>query len=155
MANKTGKGGFKPGHKMAARGKSFKSKLLDTIAAQSLLSVPKGAKKEEIEQAYLNHVATRAFDVDDTASPTLLKTLLDKSYSSIKPTMPVFNFDFDADSKPMEQANQIIKASSTGLIPPDVAAIFVQCIKNSIDIEEYTDLKARIEALEKALAGES
>jgi hypothetical protein len=137
------------------RGKSFKNKLLDTIAAQSLLNVKKGATKEEIEQAYLSHAAGRAFDPDDAASPTLLKTLLDKSYAGIKSTMPTFNFEFDADSEPMEQANQIIKAASDGMIPPDIAVIFIQCIKSCSDIEEFTELKARIEALEKALSGES
>lgn len=152
MANsKPNKTTLKKGDNLPARGRSFKNKLLDTIAAQSLLDVKKNASKEVIEQAYLNHIAKRAFDSDDAASPTLLKTLLDKSYAGIKSTMPMFNFEFDADSKPMDQANQIIKASSEGKIPPDVAAIFVQCIKNCIEIEEYTDLKARIEKLEELL----
>ena len=156
MANKTGKGTFTADSQPPkARGKSFKNKLLDTIAAQSLLNVKKGATREEIEQAYLNHAATRAFDSDDAASPTLLKTLLDKSYAGIKSTMPTFNFDFDADSEPMEQANQIIKAASAGMIPPDIAVIFIQCIKSCSDIEEFTELKSRIEALERALTGES
>ena len=158
MANKAGKGGFaasKQPENKPPRGKSFKNKLLDTIAAQSLLNVKKGATRAEVEQAYLNHAATRAFDTEDAASPTLLKTLLDKSYAGIKSTMPMFNFDFDVDSKPMEQANQIIKASSEGMIPPDVATIFIQCIKNCSDIEEFTELKSRIEALERALTGES
>jgi len=33
--------------------------------------------------------------------------------------------------------------------------MLIQSIKSMVDVEEYTDLKERIEKLEKALSGES
>jgi hypothetical protein len=133
------------------RGKTFLTKLLETVKNESLLGVGSNASKETCEQAYLKHLAVRAFDVDDQGSATLLKSLLDKSYSSIKPTMPLVEFDYDHSHNPAEQVNQIIKAASEGQIAPDVAAIFLQAVKNAVDIEESTELKARIEKLEDAL----
>jgi len=65
------------------------------------------------------------------------------------------NFDFDPNAKPHEQANQVLKAVANSEIAPDIGQMFVSSIKSMIDIEEYTDLKDRIEKLEKALAGES
>ena len=64
-------------------------------------------------------------------------------------------FEFDKNSKPHEQASQILQAVSNGQIAPDIGQMFVGSIKSMIDIEEYTDLKERIEKLERALAGES
>jgi len=148
MANKTGKGGFGDRDEVPKRGRSAKNILLDAIREESLIGLSEDSTKEDAEKAYLTHIAKRAFNPEDQASATLLSKLLDKTYSSIKATMPTFDFEFDQSSKPMEQASQIIQASSTGQIPPDVAAIFVQCIKHSVEIEEYTDLKERIEKLE-------
>jgi len=151
MPNKAGKGGFSPGKKVRGRGKSFKNRLFEAIKGSSLIGMAKDSSDEDVEAAYLAHFAERAFDTEDAASPTLLKTLIDKSYPSIKSIMPTVDFEFDTDSEPMEQANQIIAAASSGQIPADIAVIFVQCIKNCIDIEEYTDLKDRIEKIEASL----
>ena len=142
---------FKKGESGYSRGKSFKTKILEVIQAESLLDVCENADKNTVERAYLKHIAKRAFDKDDQASPTLLKELLSKSYAGLKATLPTLEFDFDKDSTPAQQVNQILHASSTGIIPPDVAAIFIQSIKNAVDIEQATDLKERIEALEKML----
>jgi len=46
-------------------------------------------------------------------------------------------------------------AVANSQIAPDIGQMFVASIKSMIDIEEYTDLKERIEKLEKALSGES
>lgn len=138
-----------------SRGKAFKTLLLESIREESLIGLNPDSTREDAEKAYIQHVSRRAFNIEDPNSATLLKTLMDKSYSSIKATMPTYDFEFDIDAKPMEQASQIIKASSTGQIPPDVASIFVQSIKSMIDIEEYTDLKDRIEKLEAIINGES
>ena len=48
---------------------------------------------------------------------------------------------------------QVMSAAAKGLIPPDIANTFIQSIKSMIDIEEYTDLKDRIEKIEAALNG--
>ena len=151
MVNKRNKGQFNSEREVKKRGKSFKTKLFDSIKKNALIGMTENSKLEEVEEAYLNHFAQRAFDNSDSSSGMLLKTLVDKSYPSIKPIMPNVDFEFDKSSKPMEQANQIITAASSGQIPADIAVIFVQCIKNCIEIEEYTDLKERIEKIEESL----
>jgi hypothetical protein len=143
---------FAPGHNIRPRGRSFKNKLLDTIRENALLDVPEGSNKEEAEKAYLKHLAERAFDREDQNSNTLLKELLNKTYAGIKPTLPLQEFDFSENSTPAEQVTEILKAASTGVIAPDVAAIFVQAIKSSVDIEQATDIKERLEALEVLLS---
>ena len=133
------------------RGRSFKAKLIETIRQESLLETSPGSSPETVEQAFLSHISKRAFDKDDQASPTLLKELLSKAYSSLKATMPVVQFTFDANGTPAEQVTQLMEAASNGVLPPDVAATFVHAVKAAVDIEAATDLKHRIEQLEEML----
>ena len=142
---------FKPGEKGGKRGKSFKNKLLDTIRENALLEVGENATKQEVEKAYLKHVAERAFDKEEQGSGVLLKELLNKSYPSIKAVMPEFTFDYEVTESPVDQVNQIIFAASQGKIPPDVVIIFLQAVKAATDIEVATELKERIEKLEALL----
>lgn len=135
------------------RGKSFKNRLLETVREEGLLNVPRSASKETAERAVLAHMAKRAFDAEDQASATLLKTLFDKAYTSLKAVMPSVEFEYESHECPVERANQIILAASKGQIPPDVAAIFLQAVKAASDIEVNTELKNRIEKLEKLIDG--
>ena len=154
MVNKTGKGQFSSDNQPKGRGRSTKTLLFEAIREESLIGLKKDSTKEDAEKAYLTHIARRAFDSEDQASATLLSKLLDKTYSSIKATMPTYEFEFTPDAKPLDKVTQIMTASSEGQIPPDVAAIFVQCIKACVDIEEFTDLKERLEKLEAMINGE-
>ena len=133
------------------RGMSFKNKLLEVIRDNSLLGVGVNESKERAEQAYLKHLAKRAFDPDDDHSHILLKELLSKSYPSLKPTMDTFDFKLNENSTPAEKAEALIMAISTGDIPPDVGSMLIQAAKNMVDIELATDLKERIEAIEAKL----
>lgn len=135
------------------RGKSFKTKLIDAIQRESLLEAKEGESQEKTEERFLSHMAKRAFDPDDQASATLLKELLSKSYASLKSTLPTIEFDFDATKTPAEQVTQLMDAASQGILPPDVAITFVHAIKAAVDIEESTDLRKRIEELERIMNG--
>ena len=133
------------------RGRSFKTKLLDVIRNEGLLEVGPAASDDAAENAYLKHLATRAFDKDDAQSATLLKELLSKSYPGLKSTLPNINFELPPNSTPMQKANAILDAVSTGVIPPDVGALLVQAAKYTIDIEQATELKDRMDKIEIAL----
>ena len=137
------------------RTKSFKTKLLNAIRENALLEMGANAKPEEIEAAFLSHVSARAFNPEDMASSALLKELLSKSYSSVKATMPEVEFDFPENGEPKDQAAAVMKAIANGDIPPDVGQIFISSIKSMLDIEEITDLKARIEQLEELIGAKS
>lgn len=82
-------------------------------------------------------------------------SLLKKYLPDEKTAAPCIEFDFKKSQKPHEKVDQIIKSISNGEVPPDIGAMLIQSIKSMVDVEEYTELKKRIEALEKALAGES
>lgn len=133
------------------RGRSFRTKLFDTIRNECLLDLPENSSKDTVENAFLKHLATKAFNEDDPQSTYLLRELLNKSYAGLKSTMPEIAFDLDEDSTPLQKANAILKAVSDGKIPPDVGALLVQSAKHTIDIEVGTELKERIEKIEESL----
>lgn len=81
----------------------------------------------------------------------LLNLVINRIEPPLKATSPKIDFDFDETLKPYQQAAQVLKAVSSGDIPPDIGSVFIQSIKAMIDIEEYTNLKDRIEVIEKSL----
>ena len=143
-----------------ARGKGRKSLMLEAIKSvcgdeqdflKQVVSIglggwtqPEQKQDEEPEEP-----------VFQNPNPMLLNMVLNRIEPPLKAIAPMVEFNFDINAKPHEQANQILKAVANSQIAPDIGQMFVGSIKSMIDIEEYTDLKARIEALEKALAGES
>lgn len=96
-------------------------------------------------------MATVAFNPEDKDRGMCLKLLADKGWASVKPSSERVSFVFDVNALPHVQAAQALKAAADGDIPPDIANTFIQAIKAMIDIEEFTNLKDRIAALEKSL----
>ena len=134
-----------------ARGKSKKNLILDMLKAKSMLSLTKESTNNEAEQAFFHHVAQSAFNLEDSNRGMCLKLLADKGWASVKPSSELIEFEFDEKALPHIQAAQVMNAASKGLIPPDIANTFIQSIKSMIDIEEFTNLKERIIALEKLI----
>lgn len=127
--------------KRTARGKSERTKILEAFHRQKLS-----------EKKFYNLLVKKAFDPKDKfAFNEILKRL-----SPIpKPVLPAVQFQFPKDAKPHEQAASVMKAVSDGVIHPDIGFMFVSSIKSMVDIEEYTDLKERIEKIEAILNNES
>ena len=145
---------LKPGDNLPSRGRSNKTRILEALRKISLEGLTEDSTKDEAETAFFTHIAKRAM-LDEKESATLLKVLADKGWANVKPVYDSVSFEFDRDAKPCEQANQVIKAASSGEIPPDIAQVFITSIKAMIDIEEATDLKKRIEQLEEMLGAKS
>lgn len=135
------------------RGRNFKTRLFDAIRSESLLGVPENASSYQIEKSFLQHLGKRAFDSSDSSSHIILKELLKKSYPGYKTTLPVFPFNFNESEKPHEKAESIMQAACNGKIPPDVANILVQSIKNIVEIEQAGEIKERVEQLEAMVNG--
>lgn len=129
------------------RGKSGRTLVLEGIKA----AIPECKDKDEAQTHYFKHVAKRAFDPDDKDSSTLLKLLGDKAWASVKPSAALIEFDFPVNGTPTEKSLSIIDAIATGSIAPDIGQMMIGVIKDAVIIEEGTDLKIRIEELEKAL----
>ena len=123
------------------RGKSERTKILDAMKRQA-----------KTEEEFYDELITRAFNTEDNFT---FKELLNRMSPVPKAVNPLYNFDLPKNAKPHEKASFILDAIATGVIPSNIGNDCIQAIKAMIDIEEYTDLKERIEKLEKALSGES
>ena len=139
--------------KLPNRGKSRKNIVLEALKAKGVLGLRSNSSNEKAEQAFFGEIVTSALNPEDSNRGMCLKLLADKGWASVKPSSELIQFEFDDKALPHIQASQVMSAAAKGLIPPDIANTFIQSIKNMIDIEEYTDLKERIEKIEAALNG--
>jgi hypothetical protein len=121
------------------RGKSERTKILDAMARQA-----------KTEDGFYDELVTRAFNPDDNFT---FKEILARMSPIPKAVSPVYKFDLPKDAKPHEKADYVLTAIAEGDLPSDIGNICIQAIKAMIDIEEYTDLKERIEKIEVALNG--
>ena len=123
------------------RGKSERTKILEAMRRNS-----------KTEDGFYDELIARAFNPEDNFT---FKEVLTRISPIPKSVNPVYKFDLPRDEKPHVQALYVLTAIAEGNLPSDIGNICIQAIKAMIDIEEYTDLKERIEKLEKALQGES
>lgn len=147
---------LKPGDRLPGRGKSNQNRVLDALRSESvkaLLSLPDEPTRDQAEEAFFAKIAQRALDVDDQNSAMLLKVLVDKGWASPKSTHDPVKFNFPKDGTPAEKAFSIVEAIGNGEIAPDIGQMIMGIIKDSVVIEEATDLKARIEELEAIIDG--
>ncbi len=86
-----------------------------------------------------------------TPNSILLNLVLNRIEPPLKATSPMVEFNFTKESEPHIQASEVLQAVSNGQLAPDIGNMFIQSIKAMIDIEEYTNLKQRIEEIEKSL----
>ncbi len=142
---------------MPPRGRGKKSLMLDAIRA-----VCKGGEEEFLQKVVAIGLGGWTKPEDENEKPVfqqpnqhLLSLALNRIEPPLKPVSPMVDFEFSKDAKPHEQANQILSAVSDGHISPDIGQMLIASIKSMVDIEEYTDLKERIEKLEATLNGES
>jgi hypothetical protein len=119
------------------RGKSERSKIIESMKRLS-----------KSENSFYDMLVTRAYDPNDTfGASEILKRI-----SPIKrQTMPMIEFDFDDEAHAHIQAAQVMKATSQGLIAPDVANMFISSISSMMKIQEATDMNRRIEEIELSL----
>ena len=124
--------------KRTSRGLSDRTKILNAMK-----------RAGKTENGFYDFLVERALDVDDNFA---LKEVLSRISPIKKAVMPNVEFDFDATLPPAKQVAQLLDAASKGEIPPDIANTFIQSVKAAVDIEEATDLKERIEQLEKMIS---
>ena len=128
---------FNGANKPAPRGKSVRTKILDAMKAN-----------ESSEEDFYEKLVARALNPGDSFA---LREVLSRIAPIKKAVMPNVEFDFDVNTSPAKQVAQLLDSASKGEIPPDIANTFIQSVKAAVDIEEATDLKERIESLEKLL----
>ena len=136
---------------MPSRGKAKKTLILDAIKERALLEMDSSASNEEVEKAVFGFMAEAAFNpTEDTGviANNCLTHLMNKGWASIKPSSECVEYEFDENAKPHEQAAQIMRAISDGVIPPDIGSTLVNSIASMLKIAEVTELEDRIAALE-------
>ena len=136
---------------IAPRGKGKRNIILDAMKEEVLLGVEKNATKEEVEKAWFKKLISVALKDDHKDSGLCIRLITERGWSALKPSSECVSFEFDKDATPTIQAAQVMDAVSEGHIPPDLGLAFVSGIKSMIDIEANTELKARIEQIEKML----
>ena len=127
------------------RGKGKKSMMLEAIRAEC-----------NSEADFLRKVVKAAIGSEQSNPPippnTQLMTLvLQRIEAPLKSTSPLIEFDFPESGSPTTKAMAIIKSISMGALPTDIGKELIGIIKDAVVIEEGTDLKLRIEELEKTL----
>ena len=141
---------YQPGERKT-RGASQRTLILDAIKEASMLDLNPKSTRVEAEKAFIRHTAIRAFDVADPNSATLLKTLWDKGWGSIKSTAPSVEIKLDTEASALDQVKIVLEAMANGEVAPDVAAIVIGSIKDVISIAEHTELADRIKQIEDKL----
>ena len=139
---------LKPGDNLPARGRAFKSILFDVLREESQIDLNPSSSRDDAEKAFIKHAAIRAFDTDDNASATILNEFMKRSFPPLKPTSETIKFDFPVNGTATDKALAVIAAISNGELPVDIGQTIVGIIKDSVIIEEGTDLKERIAKLE-------
>jgi hypothetical protein len=128
------------------RGKAFKTKMFEAIKAKALLETSPNSSNEDVEAAFIQLMVTKAFTEDDG---NMLVHLLSRAFPPLKQSMDTVNFNLDPDSSPSEKAQAVLVAVAQGEIPPDVGTMLINASKAALDIEALTELKERIDKLER------
>jgi hypothetical protein len=68
-----------------------------------------------------------------------------------KATLEPIKIDYPRDGTAVQKADAVYNAIADGEIPPDVGQTLIDALSKMLNIEELTDLKARLERIEEIL----
>ena len=143
MANPNPKHKFSSANQPPPRGKSYRTVLIEALKASA-------QPMSEIE--FVTHYIDQAMNSGDTG---MLREIFLRLNPIPKPVAPPIEFDFPADGTPVQKMDAIIKGVSTGVVPADIGKMMADILKAGLDIEEVTELAARLERLEKLLEAQN
>lgn len=128
----------------------------DAKVADSLYHRACGYTHKEVKVFHSNgeiitHEVDKHYPPDTTAIAYWLNNRRKLNWQG-KANSHTIEFDFPENGTPTEKADAIINAVAKGEVAPDIGAQFLNSIKALVDIEEATELKERLERIEKALA---
>lgn len=136
------------GGNLPGRGKSNKNRILEAMRKESFGGLTDESTKDECEIAFYSCIVKRAANIEDKDSAMMLKFLGDKGWSNLKPTLEIVSFDFPSKGTAAQKMQSVVQAVADGIISIDVGQAMGHMIRDTVVIEEGTDLKARIEQLE-------
>lgn len=124
--------------KRKGRGKSERTKFLEALGRNEL-------SEDDFYDELVNQAMVEK-------SPIALSEILKRVSPIPKAVAPTIEFKLTA-KKPHEKVSEILDGIAQGDIPPDIGSMIINAVKAAVDIEEFTDLKERIEKLEVIING--
>lgn len=84
--------------------------------------------------------------------PSLIETVLKNLRPLTRPVMPTYEWEYNILDAPSTQAKQILAATASGRIPPDVCQSLLTSIHKTVEIEQVSEVISRLEILESKYA---
>lgn len=137
------------------RGRDKLTLVLESIRDNALLGLDGESTLDATEKAVFGYLAQAAFmptSEQAVLSNSALNLIMKKGWPDNKPASEKIEFKFDSSAPPADNANLIMGAVASGEIPPDIGQMLIGMVKDTISIAESTELIARLDALEVALA---
>ena len=130
------------------RGKGKRVLMLDAIR-----DTCEGGESEYLKKVIEASLGDPLAEPPIPPNPQLMNLVMNRIEPPLKGVMPVVEFDFTKSATPAKQASQILYAASKGIIPPDVAGMFISSVASMLKIDEITMIKAKLEEFEKIIGG--
>ena len=123
------------------RGRAKYNKLMDALIA-----------KGYSEKQFYERVVDAAMSENGN---NMLREVLMRFCPAPKPSAQAITFDFPADGTPVQKIDSIISGVANGSIPADLGKLVVDMVKASLDVEELTELSARLEKIEEHIKNQA
>lgn len=133
------------------RGPDKRSLILEALKQSGKLELPKDATPMDVEKAWFAKIAEVALDEENKDSGMCKQALLDRGWAKSKPEATPVLFDYDKTASATDKANAILEAASLGHINVEDAGRLLAAIKDTLQIQESTELVKRLEDLESKL----
>lgn len=143
---------FGPDYQPAKRGQDKRTLILEALKQSGRLTLPEDASNSDIERAWFAKIAAVALDDEHKDSGMCKQALLDRGWAKAKPESNPTLFDFSKESTPVENANAILESASNGAISIEDAGKLLAALKDTLQIQESTELVKRLEELEQRLS---
>jgi len=142
------------------RGKGKRALLLDAIHRKLKKDHAEGEGEEvrdrdHAEELFADELIKQAYAQVKIGENTLFNEVINRVYPKNKATNETVTFEFPENGTPLEKFNAIMLAVSNGYIPPDIGATLAQVINIGVNIQDVTELKSKIEEIEKAMKNDA
>jgi len=139
---------------MPSRGRSKRTLILESLKEKAFKGLKKDATTEECEKAWFGFLVDSVVDPENKDSSMCLRLITERGWAALKPVSDSVAFEFDKDADLSVQASQILDAVSNGNLAVEHGIQLVGAIKGLAEIIAHTELKQRIEEIEKQLGAE-
>jgi len=131
------------------RGKHKRTLMLEAVRA----TCETGEESEFLQKIVKAAMGDPFADTPIPPNTQLMTLVLQRIEPPLKPTAQCIKFDFANKGTPAERALSIIESVASGELPVDTGQVLIGIIKDTVVIEESTELKERIAKLEELIGG--